>query len=92
MSEDKQQNVIDRGLDSKKFIEAPIYQKVLNGLIDECIGAWASTKIEEKEKRVEYVFNGEQAVKLVAKSIEEEQPFRYSLILMNCNMPIMDGY
>ena len=51
MSEDKQQNVIDRGLDAQKFIEAPIYQKVLNSLIDECIGAWASSKIEEKEKR-----------------------------------------
>jgi hypothetical protein len=50
MSE-KQQQVIDRGLEAKKFIEAPIYQKVLNSLIDDCVGAWASSKIEEKEKR-----------------------------------------
>ena len=50
MSE-KQQQVIDRGLEAKKFIEAPVYQKVLNSLIDDCVGAWASSKIEEKEKR-----------------------------------------
>ena len=48
---DKQQQVIDRGLEAKKFIKAPIYQKVLNNLIDDCVGAWASSKIEEKEKR-----------------------------------------
>ena len=50
MSE-KQQQVIDRGLEAKKFIEAPVYQKVLNSLIDECVAAWATSKIEEKEKR-----------------------------------------
>ena len=50
MSEEQQQ-VIDRGLEAKKFIEAPVYQKVLNSLIDDCVGAWASSKIEEKEKR-----------------------------------------
>ena len=50
MAEEKKQTVLERGLDAKKFIEAPIYQKVLNNLIDECIGAWASSKIEEKEK------------------------------------------
>ena len=50
MSEEQQQ-VIDRGLEAKKFIKAPIYQKVLNNLIDDCVGAWASSKIEEKEKR-----------------------------------------
>ena len=62
MSEDKQQNVIDRGLDAKKFIEAPIYQKVLNGLIDECIGAWASSKFEEKEKRDMYWHRYQSAI------------------------------
>ena len=49
MSEEQQQ-VIDRGLEAKKFIKAPIYQKVLNNLIDDCVGAWASSKIEEKEE------------------------------------------
>ncbi len=51
MTEEKNQTVLERGLDAKKFIEASIYQKVLNNLIDECISAWASSKIEEKEKR-----------------------------------------
>ena len=52
MAEEKKQTVLERGLDAKKFIEAPIYQKVLNNLIDECIGAWASSKIEEKEEEM----------------------------------------
>ena len=64
MSEDKQQAIIDKGNDAKKFIEVPIYQKVLNNLIDECIGAWASSKIEEKEKRDMYWHRYQSAISL----------------------------
>ena len=64
MSEDKQQVIIDRGSDAKKFIEVPIYQKVLNSLIDECIGAWASSKIEEKEKREAFWHRYQAAVSM----------------------------
>lgn len=28
----------------------------------------------------------------VQKAIEEEDPFRFQLILMDCNMPFLDGY
>ena len=39
-----------------------------------------------------FAYNGEQAVKVVQKSIEECDPYRFSLILMDCNMPFLDGY
>ena len=29
---------------------------------------------------------------VVRKAIEEDDPFRYNLILMDCNMPFLDGY
>ena len=37
-------------------------------------------------------YNGEQAVRKVKNSIDMDDPFKYSLILMDCNMPVMDGY
>ena len=51
MQKTNSQQIIEKGLDAQKFIENPIYQKVLNTLIDESIGAWATAKIEEKDKR-----------------------------------------
>ena len=38
-------------MEAKQFLENPIYQKVLNTLIDESIGARATAKMEEKDKR-----------------------------------------
>lgn len=39
-----------------------------------------------------FAYNGEQAVEVIRKSIEEGDPYRFSLILMDCNMPFLDGY
>jgi CheY-like chemotaxis protein len=39
-----------------------------------------------------FAYNGEQAVKEVQKAIDECDPYRFSLILMDCNMPFLDGY
>lgn len=47
---------------------------------------------EHRESLLEYAYNGEQAVKKVKDSIELEDPYKYSLILMDCNMPFLDGY
>jgi CheY-like chemotaxis protein len=35
-------------------------------------------------------FNGKEALEIVEESIEQD--CRFNLILMDCNMPIMDGY
>ena len=43
-------------------------------------------------KNVDVCYNGEQAVELVRKAIEEFETDRYSLILTDCSMPFMDGY
>lgn len=39
-----------------------------------------------------FAYNGELAVKAIQKAIEENDHTRYKLILMDCNMPFMDGY
>ena len=44
MDKTNSQKIIERGLEAKQFLENPIYQKVLNTLIDESIGAWATAK------------------------------------------------
>ena len=40
----------------------------------------------------QFAYNGEQAVKAIQEAIDENDVYRYSLILMDCNMPFMDGY
>lgn len=39
-----------------------------------------------------FVYNGEDAVKEIQQAIDENEPFRYGLILMDCNMPFLDGF
>ena len=45
-----------------------------------------------RKERTTFAYNGEQAVKMVRESFEHNDPYRYSLILMDCNMPFLDGY
>ena len=40
----------------------------------------------------EFAYNGEQAITAVKKALDENDPHRYALILMDCNMPFKDGY
>ena len=47
---------------------------------------------EQRESMTEFAYNGEQAVKKVKDSIDLDDPYKYSLILMDCNMPFLDGY
>ena len=47
---------------------------------------------KERKERTTFAYNGEQAVKEIKKAIDEKDPMRFSLILMDCNMPFLDGY
>jgi CheY-like chemotaxis protein len=47
--------------------------------------------INRKEQTF-FSYNGEQAVQQVKKAFMENDPLRFSLILMDCNMPFLDGY
>lgn len=47
---------------------------------------------QDIEQKVDSCFNGDQLVKLVEKAIEENEPDRYSLIITDYSMPIMDGH
>ena len=46
----------------------------------------------DEQVKVDVCYNGEQAVDLIRKAIEENEVDRYSLILTDCSMPFMDGY
>lgn len=47
---------------------------------------------DQRSSLTEYAYNGEQAVKKVRDAIEMNDPYKFSLILMDCNMPFLDGY
>jgi CheY-like chemotaxis protein len=47
---------------------------------------------QNKNKLREFAYNGEQAIDAVKNAISDNDPHRYALILMDCNMPFKDGY
>ena len=48
--------------------------------------------VQNVEKIVDYCFNGQDLVDHVKKAIDDNDSQRYSLILTDCSMPIIDGY
>lgn len=48
--------------------------------------------IQNRKELVEFAYNGEQALDIIQKSVYECNPYRFSLILMDCNMPFLDGF
>ena len=48
--------------------------------------------LKDREKVKQFAFNGEQAVQAIQQAMDENDPYRFSLILMDCNMPFLDGY
>ena len=48
--------------------------------------------VKNRSELAEFVYNGEEALIKVKQAIQNDDPHRYSLILMDCNMPFMDGY
>lgn len=47
---------------------------------------------KNRKELTKFAYNGEQAVAQVKQAIDEGDPDRFGLILMDCNMPFMDGY
>ena len=47
---------------------------------------------QNRQTQVVYAYNGLEAVNEIKKAIDDNDPFRYSLILMDCSMPFLDGY
>jgi CheY-like chemotaxis protein len=48
--------------------------------------------IYNRKELTDFAFNGEQAVEAVQRAFNENDPMRYKVILMDCNMPFLDGY
>jgi two-component system sensor histidine kinase/response regulator len=48
--------------------------------------------VPNRKQIATFAYDGEQAVKSIQDSIDEGDIGRYNLILMDCNMPFMDGY
>ena len=48
--------------------------------------------VQNRQEICEFAYNGEQAFEKIQSSVYNNDPFKYSLILMDCNMPVMDGY
>ena len=48
--------------------------------------------VKNRIQMTTYATNGEEATAAIRQSIEEGDPYRYELILMDCNMPFPDGY
>jgi len=46
-------------------------------------------------ERIDYALNGEKALEIIKRDVELQEngdERQYELILMDCNMPFMDGY
>ena len=48
--------------------------------------------MKHSTSRVEACYNGEQAVRAIQNAVDEHEPYKFTLILMDCNMPFLDGY
>ena len=47
---------------------------------------------KDKNNSREFAYNGEQAIDAVMNAIDDNDPHRFALILMDSNMPFKDGY
>ena len=48
--------------------------------------------VKNRQEIAEFAFNGEEALSRIQLSVHNNNPYEYQLILMDCNMPFMDGY
>lgn len=55
-------------------------------------GFLASLGYKDPMKKVSMAYDGQQAVNHFLEAVDENDPYRYSLVLMDCVMPNLDGY
>ena len=48
--------------------------------------------VTNRYKITKFAYSGEEAIKEIQQAIDEDEPFKYGLILMDCNMPFLDGF
>ena len=47
--------------------------------------------IDNSDEKVDYVNNGKRALELLKTAIDEKEPTRYCLIIIECKIPAMDA-
>ena len=60
--------------------------------ISALLGIMRVLGLKNADELVDTCYNGQNLVDYVKKAVEEDDYQRYSLILTDCQMPIMDGY
>ena len=60
--------------------------------ISAVIGIMKVLGLKNAEEVVDTCYNGETLVEYVKNAVEANDHQRYSLILTDCQMPVMDGY
>ena len=88
---DEQTNLIEQRIALKKkilIVDDEQYNRMAVGIILDAIG------IQNSEDKCDNAINGQDALDKVKKDIEANNGAycSYDLILMDCNMPVMDGY
>ena len=59
---------------------------------DVIYGLMGVLNVDKRKEITEFCYNGQDAVKKVQESIYDCNSYKYSLIIMDSNMPFMDGY
>ena len=48
--------------------------------------------VRNRSEIAEFAYNGEEALSKIQNAVFNNNPYKYSIIMMDCNMPFMDGY
>ena len=48
--------------------------------------------VKNRSEIADFAYNGEEALSKVQQAVYNNNPYEYAMIMMDCNMPFMDGY